>query len=256
MKKIIWGLVMMVMGPSWGEAQTDMRALYESILEMQVASMRLSRDKLYEIYHPNFELLQPDMARAISISEDMMARITEAMDGSEWERQFGAVEDVWNHLRLSMMSPLAPEEYTRFHYECVTLNRYLDVLADTLEARLESRYPHLDRVRNRYALRQGVYLVNTGYMTRHHRLAQSMQHILDENLPQVRERLEKLKKNPPLASSSSISLLAAVLNEWNFFHYNLSNPLFSPEKTLFSMANTLNWHIYLLFNRPQKSGKL
>jgi len=255
MKKRLITVVMMILTLQGTMAQEDMLRLYESILEMQVASFRLSRDKLYEIYHPDFDLLPADMAQAVSLSEDMMSQITEAVDGTEWERQFGAVEDVWNHLRLAMIGPLEPAEYTRFYYDCVTLDRYLDVLADTLEARLEVRYPHVNRIRNQYNLRKHIFLVNTGYMTRHHRLAASMQNILPQSLPRLKEQLASLKKDASQLDGDSIQLLASILNEWNFFEYNLGNVLFSPEKTLFTMANTLNLHVYLLFKTPKTSGR-
>jgi len=235
----------------WSQ-EKDPLPLYESILEMQVASYRLSRDKLYEIYFPDFELIQPDMGQAITISEQTIGNILESIEGTGMEEQFGAVEDIWNNMRLGMLNPLSEKEFVKFYYDCKTMDQLLSVMADTLEERLVKTHPDIRDIRLKYEIRKAVYLTNIGYITAHYPLSQSLKGILRESVGKAKAYLNEIRRRKAGTAGASVPMLAQVLNDWNFYYFNLHNVLFSPEKTLFSMANTLNLHIYLMFN-PAKT---
>ena len=246
---VLW--IMLPAVTAWGQDSLQWH-LYESILEMQVTSYRLSRDKLYEIYYPDFALIQPDMAQAITISENTIGQILEAIDGTEMERSFGAVEDIWNQMRLGMLNPLTEKEFVKFYYDCKTMDQLLTVMADSLESKLEKKYPSIRETRLKYEIRKLIFITNIGYMTQNYPLSQSLQNILPKAVLKTKSYLNEIRKRHARNGTLTTPMLAKVLNDWHFYYFNLHNALFSPEQTLFSMANSLNLHIYLMF-KPSKT---
>lgn len=250
MKKRIWlTLTLLMLQPVFSQNKPTGNLhmqVYESMLKMQVASFRIARDKLYEIYHPDFALIQPDLAEAIGIFENNITYLKQVLHDDTYQAELDRLTDVWNNMRFHILDVLNKHNYARFYYDSMTMDNLLGVILNKYEDKNglnDSR--HLD-LKKKYTFTKSIYLTNIGYMTRKYNMARSLHSLFEQNLDQAERLLNSSFRKKYASNMQTSELTARLLNDWNFFRYNTSNVLFSAERILFATANSIDFHTQLL----------
>jgi len=216
--------------------------VYEAMLKMQVASYRIARDKLYEIYHPDFELIQPDLAQAITIFENNITFLHQVLTDATYQAELDRLTDVWNNMRFHILDVLNKKNYARFYYDSMTMDNLLGVILNKYEDKYGlNDKRHLD-LKKQYTFCKSVYLTNIGFLTRKYNMARSLHSLFDQNIDRVERLLRYAIRNKYAQNPRTSEEMARLLNDWKFFRYNTSNVLFSAERTLFATANSIDFH--------------
>ena len=218
------------------------KKVYEAMLKMQVASYRIARDKLYEIYHPDFELIQPDLAEAITIFENNITYLHQVLTDAAYQAELDRLTDVWNNMRFHILDVLTKKSYARFYYNSMTMDNLLGVMLNKYEDRYGlNDKQHLD-LKKQYTFCKSVYLTNIGFLTRKYDMARSLHNLFDQNINRVERLLGYAIRNKYARNPLTSDEMARLLNDWKYFRYNTSNVLFSAERTLFATANSIDFH--------------
>ncbi len=251
MKKIIlFFLTVLLFRPGYAGNDTPaadrQMKVYEAMLKMQVASFRIARDKLYEIYHPDFKLIQPDLAEAISIFENNITYLHQVLHDAAYQAELDRLTDVWNNMRFHILDVLDKKNYARFYYDSMTMDNLLSVILNKYEDKYKlNDKRHLD-LKKQYTFCKSVYLTNIGFMTRKYDMARSLHSLFEQNIDRVERLLRYAIRNKYARNPRTSDEMARLLNDWKYFRYNTSNVLFSAERTLFATANSIDYHTKLL----------
>ncbi len=216
--------------------------IYEAMLKMQVASYRIARDKLYEIYHPDFELIQPDLAEAITIFENNITYLHQVLTDATYQAELDRLTDVWNNMRFHILDILTKKNYARFYYDSMTMDNLLGVILNKYEDKYGlNDKQHLD-LKKQYTFCKSVYLTNIGFLTRKYDMARSLHSLFEQNIDRVERLLRYAIRNKYARNPRTSDEMARLLNDWKYFRYNTSNALFSAERSLFATANSIDFH--------------
>jgi len=220
--------------------------IYIASLEMSVQIYRIARDKIYEIYYPDFELLQNDLADAIDILEEKISVVENAPAELHGKEQLQQAVSVWNNLRFHSMRKLEKKDVVRFYYDTQTFDNFLKILREKIEDQYEFNSPAWQELKKRYHLQASVFKVNTGYMTRSYGLAESLSHLAEKEMNEVDRLFDEAKTRKFLLHSVTGDLFAMLMNDWTFLKYSINNTLFTTDLTCFSVSNTIYNRIHLI----------
>ncbi|NPA43577.1 MAG: hypothetical protein GXO27_06095 [Chlorobi bacterium] len=220
--------------------------VYTATLEMRVQIYRISRDKIYEIFYPEFELIRHDLADAVDILE---AQVKILEKNAKKRPYLNEAVNLWNNLRFHAMRKLDKKEFVRFYYDTQTVDNLLQITLDKLEEEFGLTEKKWVELRKRYGLQASVFRLNTGYMTKKYGFPKSVQHILDKEIPQIEENTFVYAKRQGYFSDSPMAdLLVIIMNDWVFLKYNFHNVLFGADRTIFAVTNSMYKRIELIIN--------
>ncbi|GEM_PF-1742999 len=217
---------------------------YKHLLDSKVQIYRITRDKAYEIYYPEFDLIQIDLADAVNIMEDNFMQLEDVLSKTGNEREYNSLLDVWNNIRYYTLVKPTRKNFNKYYYDAKTFEAQLNVLLK----KLEDQYPDIKHFGESdhfklYAFRAGVFLINTGYLIDKFPINKSLQQLFESELNKAETLLQYAKEKGYFQMNKNPFLLAKMLNNWKFFKYNLHNPLFRTDRLLFSLANILNHEV-------------
>jgi len=213
------------------------KEVYAAALQMRTEIYRLARNKLYEIFHPDFELISNDLADAISKTEEYAAVLEETDDPNAQEAVL-----MWNNLRLYSMQRLKKDEFVKYYYDTKTLDQILTIILEKLdEGPLAGMHDkQWEEFKKRQNLRTSVFKINIGYMTKKHDLSQSIAHILEKEIPVIETNtFEYARAQGYFAAPSTRAILKAILNDWLFLKENFFNVFYEADRTVFSVSNSM-----------------
>ncbi len=213
--------------------------LFLAALEMRVQIYRISRDKIYEIYYPDFESLQPDLAEAINVLEEKISEVEHFSEEVQGVAQLRQAVSVWNNLRFHALRKLEKKDIVRFYYDTQTFDNFLKILMEKLKEAYAFNEKKWTELEKRYLLQVAVFKVNIGYMAKHYDFSKSMEHIMVNGIRTVEETFQYAKSEGYFSGDKLTDLLVPVLNDWLFLKYNLNNVLFKTDLVVYSVTNSL-----------------
>ncbi len=217
----------------------DIEQVYLSAWKMRVEIYRIARSKLYEIFYKDFDLIQPDLADAIDILENQIVYI-QGFEGEETSKQFfNQAVDVWNNLRFHTVRRLEKKDFVRFYYDTQTFDNYLKIMLEKLEDQYDFSSVYWQELKKRYHLKTILFKINIGYLARKNKISQSMNRILDQNMPEVEKIFHYAREKGYLNQEQIAKILANLLNDWLLIKYNMSNVLFSADRTIYALTGSM-----------------
>jgi hypothetical protein len=234
------------------EPGEGVKEIYTAALEMRVQIYRITRDKIYEIYHPGFELIQPDLADAVEILEEKISEVESFPDDIQGKEHLQQAVSVWNNLRFHTMRKLEKKDFVRFYYDTQTFDNFLRIMIEKLEDVYKLQGKEWEELKKRYTLQSVFFKVNIGYLAGKNNISKSMQNVMSENL-KIADGLFTYAKQQGYFTNSGITTdLVNVLNDWLFLKYNLNNVFFTADLTVFSTTDSLYERMKIINDRFEK----
>jgi len=229
------------------EIPSEAKEIYTATLKMRVQIYRIARDKVYEIYHPGFELLLPDLVEAIGMLEEQVSVLENHTDSYPF---LDEAVNVWNNLRFHSMKKLEKKEFLKFYYDTRTVDNLLKITLDKLEEKYGFSGKKWKELRKRRELQSSVYKINIGYMTKKYAMSKSVENILDKEIPVIEQNTFGYAKKQGYFSNSELAgLLVMLMNDWRFLKYNFHNVFFQADRTVFAVSNSINRRIDWIIKR-------
>jgi len=219
------------------------RAFYRDIMEMRVQIYRISRDKLYEMNHPGFDLIQKDLGDAIMILEEKLSDVESALDVPETKNELQQVIKLWDNLRLNAMRKLDKKRFGKFYYDTKTFDNYLRIIADKWQDKFQLSGEKWKNIRRYYDGMCSLYQMNIGYMVDKHPVNESFMHIYGKSKGRFVKFIDMLKQSTSPTDTETARFLAKAFNQWNFLRYNMANQFMPAEKTVFESTNLLHFFL-------------
>ncbi len=236
--------------PLWSTGQklsdSGIRDSYQALLECKVQIYRITRDKAYEIYFPDFELIETDLADVVNTMEENFALLDKILQKSEYKQDYNNLMNVWNNIRFYTLVKPTKKSFNRYFFDAKTFESLINTVLKKMEDREGTgKIPGTD-MRKLYRFRSCIYLINTGYLINKHPINKSLATLFEKELNKAENLLAYAKERGYFKMNRKPVLLAKMLNNWKYYKYNLHNPLFRADKLVFSLANTLNYESYKL----------
>ncbi len=228
---------------------SQQQGFYRDIMEIRVQIYRISRDKLYEMNHPGFDLIQKDLGDAIMILEEKLTDVESALDVPETKNELQQVIKLWDNLRLNAMRKLNKKSFGKFYYDTKTFDNYLRIIADKWKDKFQLSGEKWKNIRRYYDGMRTLYQMNIGYMVDKHPVNESFAHIYGKSKGRFVKFINTLKQSTSPTDTETARFLANAFNQWNFLRYNMANQFMPAEKTVFESTNLL--HFFLKRIMPQ-----
>jgi len=216
--------------------------LYNDALDMSVYIQMLAKDKLYLISGLKKEKAQNEFDYSLSKINDAINEIDINEDNLEIKKQLEQIKKFWVKFNKAAINNLDYKEYSVVYFQINTFDRLVSDLAQKMFENYNFNQEDFENYQDIQKLRKLIQAITVSYYAKHLHLSQNFLHQYKKNIEEI-DNFIKNKSNVFLNDPATGELFQGFILDWNFFRANLLHPQLKNPKSIFSLSNTMDYHL-------------
>jgi len=222
--------------------------LYDDALDIGIYIQMLAKDKLYLISGLKKEKAQDEFDYSLSKINEAISEIDINEDDPEIQNQLAKIKKFWIQFNKTAIKDLDYKAYSVMYFQINTFDRLISDLSQKMFVKYNFNEKDFETYQDIQKLRKLIQTITVSYYAKHLNLSQNFLHQYSKNIEEI-DNFIKNKSNVFLNNPSTEKFFQGFILDWNFFRANLLHPKLKNPKSIFSLSNTMDYHLNKVSNK-------